>query len=255
MSLDKTAFRTYRLLPEETKASYHVTVDALKSRFKPVDIVELRGMEFHQLVQNKQSIEELGLELQKLATRAFPMINGKDFDRLLKGRFFQALLPRWQRKLGAPKPEEFFEELFARARIMKRREEQYTAISNGRNEPRHKNSNSGKQPTQPASEGSGQSPTETRRQNQGNQCRACHRFRHIAKFCKNRQRRGGDAEASGRAPESNANVVTPVTQCSSAELEEELSKRRLEGEQELCDAHLTTNVQVMSGAFGPSYWL
>ena len=74
MSLDKTAFRTYRLLPEETKASYRATVDALKSRFKPVDIEELRGMEFHQLVQNKQSIEELGLELQKLAKRAFPMI-------------------------------------------------------------------------------------------------------------------------------------------------------------------------------------
>ena len=96
MSLDKTAFQTYRLLPDSIKASYSATVEALKSRFKPVDIEELRGMDFHQLVQTNQSVEQLGLELQKLAKRAFPTITGKDFDRLLKGRFFQALRPRWQ---------------------------------------------------------------------------------------------------------------------------------------------------------------
>ena len=75
---------------------------ALKYRFKPVDIEELQVIEFHQLVQGTQSVEELGIELQKLAKRAFPVLTGKDLDRLLKGRFFQALLPCWQRKLGAP---------------------------------------------------------------------------------------------------------------------------------------------------------
>ena len=78
-------------------------------------------------------MEQLGLELQKLATRAFPLITGKDFDRLLKGRFFQALLPRWQRKLGAPKPDESFDELFARARTTERREEQYNTTMGDRN--------------------------------------------------------------------------------------------------------------------------
>lgn len=89
--------------------------------FKPVDIEELRGMEFHQLVQGKQSIEELGIELQRLAKQAFPAIAGEDFDRLLKGRFFQALM---QHKLGAPRPEESFDELFSQARTMERREQQ-----------------------------------------------------------------------------------------------------------------------------------
>lgn len=116
MSLDKTAFQTYKLLPDDVKSSYSATVEALKKRFKPVDIEELRGMDFHGLMQTKQSVEQLGLELQKLAKRAFPTITGKEFDRLLKGRFFRALLPRWQRKLGAPKTEESFDELFARAR-------------------------------------------------------------------------------------------------------------------------------------------
>ena len=73
-------------------------------------------MEFHQLIQTDQSVEALGLVSQRLAKRAFPMLKGKDFDRLAKGRFFQALLPCWQRKLGAPKPDESFDELFNRAR-------------------------------------------------------------------------------------------------------------------------------------------
>ena len=55
MSLDKTAFQTYRLLPDNVKGSYSATVEALKTRFKPVDIEELRGMDFHQLPNNQWS--------------------------------------------------------------------------------------------------------------------------------------------------------------------------------------------------------
>jgi len=60
MRLSKNAFQTYRLLPEDVKASYSATVRALKSKFKPIDIEELRGMEFHQLAQKGQSIEQWG---------------------------------------------------------------------------------------------------------------------------------------------------------------------------------------------------
>ena len=77
MFLDGSAFQTYKLLPEDVKASYSATID---SRFRPVDIEELRGMEFHQVFQKNQSIEELGIELQQLAKRAFPAITGKNFD-------------------------------------------------------------------------------------------------------------------------------------------------------------------------------
>ena len=54
MLLDGSAFQS-----EDVKASYSATIDALKTRFKPVDIEELWGMEFHQLFQKNQSIEEL----------------------------------------------------------------------------------------------------------------------------------------------------------------------------------------------------
>lgn len=46
---------------------------------------------------------------------------------MLKGRFYQVLLPKWQRKLGAPKPDESFEDLFARARALERHEEYFSA--------------------------------------------------------------------------------------------------------------------------------
>ena len=71
-----------------------------------MDIAELKGLEFHQLMQGPQSIDELGVALQKLAFKAFPESGAKEFDHLLKGGFYQALLPKWQRKLGAPKTQE-----------------------------------------------------------------------------------------------------------------------------------------------------
>ena len=45
-------------------------MSALRSKFKPVDMEELRGMEFHQLIQKTQSVEQLELQLHKVAKRA-----------------------------------------------------------------------------------------------------------------------------------------------------------------------------------------
>ena len=87
---------------------------ALKKRFRPIAIEELRGWEFHR-VQGDESVKQLGMDLQKLGHKAFPSLEGRDFDRMMKGRFFQALHTRWQRKLGAPRPEETFSHLFEHA--------------------------------------------------------------------------------------------------------------------------------------------
>ena len=52
-------------------------------------------------MQDSETIEQLGIDVHSLARRAFPELRGgKEFDRLLKGRFFQGLLPNWQCKLG-----------------------------------------------------------------------------------------------------------------------------------------------------------
>ena len=46
--LTKTAQQIFRMLTEEERKSYDLAVKALKKRFRPNDIEELRGLEFHQ---------------------------------------------------------------------------------------------------------------------------------------------------------------------------------------------------------------
>ena len=46
---------------------------------------------------------------------------------MLKGQFFQALHVKWQRKLGAPKPQETFASCYDRARTLEQHEKQYAA--------------------------------------------------------------------------------------------------------------------------------
>ena len=46
-------------------------------------------------MQENESIEQLGIELQNLGRKALPRMKEEEFDRLLKGRFFQALLSKW----------------------------------------------------------------------------------------------------------------------------------------------------------------
>ena len=43
----------------------------MRKRFQSLDIEELKELDFHQLMQDKQSVEELGVVLQKLAQRLF----------------------------------------------------------------------------------------------------------------------------------------------------------------------------------------
>ena len=123
--LEKTALKAFRTFEVTDREDYDKATAALCKRFKLVDIEELRGLEFHHRMQGKETIEELGMDLQTLGRKAFPSSHGKEFDRLLKGRFFQAIHVKWQRKLGAPKTGETFQELFNRARVLEQHEKQY----------------------------------------------------------------------------------------------------------------------------------
>ena len=90
--LEKIALQAFQMLPEGDKTSYTAAVEALKKRFQPVDIEELRSLEFHQLMQEQQSVEQLGIELQALARRAFPESSPTEFDRLYKRSFLPSLI-------------------------------------------------------------------------------------------------------------------------------------------------------------------
>lgn len=131
--LEKTALETFRMLPDSEKSGIEAAISALRRRFKPGGIEELRGLEFHHKTQGTETIEQLGLSIQQLGRKAFPSITGKEFDRLLKGRFYQALLVKWQRKLGPPKADESFSDLYTRARLLEEYEKQYAASADSRN--------------------------------------------------------------------------------------------------------------------------
>lgn len=67
---------TYSSIQEKT--SHEKGLLTLKKTFCSVDIEELLGPKFHQYVQSKQSVEEFGMELQKLAHKAFPTLEQRD---------------------------------------------------------------------------------------------------------------------------------------------------------------------------------
>ena len=144
LHLVDTADQVFRALNSEQKSSYPAAVTALKKRFRPIAIEELRGWDFHRRVQGDESVEQLGMDLQKLGHKAFPSLEGRDFDRMTKGRFFQALHTRWQRKLGAPCPEETFSQLFERARMFEQHEKQYSEAAASRSDQRPKKAGSSK---------------------------------------------------------------------------------------------------------------
>ena len=96
-------------------------------------------------MQEKQSVEQLGMELQRLARKAFPERNAKEFDHFLKGHFFQALLLKWQWKLGALKASESFNNLFTRARTFERHDHQFSASSASHGDTRQKGERTPKQ--------------------------------------------------------------------------------------------------------------
>ena len=126
MHLGKYALQIFHVLPEVERKDYDTVVKKLKETFRSVNIEELKGIEFHQRMQKGESVEQLGIDLLDLGRKAFPEIVGTEFDRILKGRFFQALHTKWQRKLGVPKPGETFNELYDRAKTCERHEQQFT---------------------------------------------------------------------------------------------------------------------------------
>ena len=110
---------------------------------------ELRGLEFHHCMQGDEIIEQLGLSIQQLGRKALPSMVGKEFDWLLKGRFYQALHVRWQHKLGSPKHDESFYELYHHARMLEQHEKQYLGSAHVQSEFTMKGEGSRKTSTTP----------------------------------------------------------------------------------------------------------
>ena len=244
--LSKTALQAFRFLLKKDKSEYELAVAAMKKRFTSVDIEELHGVEFHSLVQENQSAEQLGLELQRLAHKAFPSLSGDDLDRMLKGRFYTALLPKWQKKLGAPRPTEKFNDLYERARTLERHDKQFQASAASRTEKTESSPKPSSKPpsvdkaTESNASGSQKSSSDAGTGQSAQRpvriCYLCRRPGHLARNCHNKKR---FAEARGRSQagqgsQSKVSVVeasSVVEGLTTQQLEDMLADRRLQEEE------------------------
>ena len=273
--LTQTALQAFRLLPKEDKTDYSRAVAAMKKRFTCIDIEELRGVAFHSLMQDHESIEQLGLQLQKLANKAFPSLSGADFDHMLKGRFYSALLPKWQKKLGAPRTTERFHDLYERARTVERHEAQFlesvATRQEGRGAPRSRN----RPPSVPASSvpeveaRTSQNPSDGSRRvphPSVKTCFVCRQPGHLARNCPAKR---NSAESPGRSTPNTANPssvrvveAAPVeSSLTISQLESLLAQKRLREESVGLEAN-ATNVSVVTvrspdgvAAVGPTMYL
>ena len=272
--LDKTAGEVFLFLPEDERSNYDKATQSLKKWFRTGDIKELRGLEFHHRTQGSETVEQLGIDLQRLGRKAFPSSQGKEFDRLLKGRFFQALHVKWQRKLGTPKPQETFRELYDRARTLEQHEKQYAASAASKNDTHRsnkRNEQTSQSPRDPAGtstdrQDSGTDPPlpTTSPNSQTDRCRTHPRGRLRGGHRDNQQRRGSrpPQEAPGRSDASRTAVVGQVPKLddfSDEQLKAVLTKRHLDHEQQLLLEASTTSavsaVEDTKGAVGPTLYL
>lgn len=60
------------MMPESERTKYESAVAALKKRFRRAEIEELRGLEFCRKLQGEESVEQLGLDLQRMARSVCP---------------------------------------------------------------------------------------------------------------------------------------------------------------------------------------
>ena len=132
----------------------------------------------------------------QLAKKAFPSLGDKDRDRLLKGRFFQALLPKWQRKVGAPKLEESFAALYERARVCERHDPQYQRPSKGSRESSNKARNTDSHKQQDSSETPTQGAYQPQKRQSSIKCFGCQELGHFKRNCPKRQRDRSEAPGS-----------------------------------------------------------
>ena len=148
--------------------------------------------------------------------------------------------------------------MFNRARVVERREQQYKEAEGERNEKEKVTAPEKQDKTAPKAKESSANKTsdsgvshERGRNSQRRdvQCNYCHRFRHIAKYCRKKLKK--NAEASGKSTGNTPKALATTAELSDEQLEEEIAKRRLGKEREMLDT--TGSVQVVTGkAIGPT---
>ena len=193
---------------------------------------------------------------------------------MLKGRFFQALHVKWQRKLGAPKPQEIFRKLYNQVRTLEQHEKQYAASAASKSDT-HRSNKSNEQTSQSPRDPAGTStdhqdsgtdpPLPTTSSNSQTIRRRTHPRGHFRGGHRDNQQRWESRphrEAPGHSDTSRTAVVGQVPKLddfSDEQLKAVLAKRHLDREQQLLLEASTTSavsaVEDTKGAVGPTLYL
>lgn len=158
---------------------------------------------------------------------------------MLKGRFYQALLPKRQRMLGAPKATETFDDLYARARTLERHDQQFSArrvdAKPQSDRPHKPGSTKESKPAGLEHSPSGP-PARSVGKNFGrhkNKSGACYHCGELGDYGKDCPVRG--TEAAGKSSKVPALAVSSAEEMTIPQLEELITSKRLAAEKKSWD--------------------
>ena len=121
-------------------------------------------MKYHKIVNHIRLTPPYQTQMLREEPQRLPSSQGKEFNCLLKGRIFQALHVKRQRKLSAQKPQETFRELYDRARTLEQHEKQYAASAASKSDTQRsgkKNEQASQLPRDPATKNTDCQDSET----------------------------------------------------------------------------------------------
>ena len=114
LHLDKTALDVFRMLPDSEKLQINSAISALQKRFQSGGIEELRDSNFIILVKEVKPLSNLAYAYNSLEEKPSLPLLDKTLTASSKDAFIKlCYLVKWQRKLGAPKADETFHDLYA----------------------------------------------------------------------------------------------------------------------------------------------
>ena len=77
LHLDKTAMDVFCMLSDTELNIIEGATSALGKQFKPKNIEELCGLEFHHKGQGDEIVDQLGITIQQLGRKAFPQLSAR----------------------------------------------------------------------------------------------------------------------------------------------------------------------------------
>ena len=128
------------MMPDDDRKSFDKVVAHLKKRFRPIDIAELSGLEFHQKSQGEDSVEQLGLDFANSGEKSLSINSARVWSNA-EGEILSSPRPKVAKEAGHPEIGSFTE-LYDWARMLEQHEKQYQASAQAQHRPDNKGARS-----------------------------------------------------------------------------------------------------------------